>query len=188
VIGAVLAAGTIGFDNALALNLESHLPAGVSVALSGAGSALTSELAKLPGASALGGASLVPMDKAGRAIVYLLVGGTLTKPTFAVDTKRMMAEATGGAKNALNDALQKKKDELKAQALAEKAKLEAQAMQKADSVKAKAQAAVDEQKKKAEAAAEEQKQKAEAAAEEQKKKAAEGAKKEGKKVLKGLGF
>jgi hypothetical protein len=177
IVGAVLAAGAIGFDNTLDLNLESHLPAKVSGVLAGAGSALTSELSKLPGAAALGNASLVPMDKAGRAIVYFLVGGTLAKPTFAVDTKRMMAEASGGAKNALNDALQKKKDELKAQAAAEKAKLQAQAQAKADSAKAQAQAALEEQKKKAEAAAEEQK-----------KKASEEAKKQGKKVLKGLGL
>jgi hypothetical protein len=177
IVGSVLAAGAIGFDNTLALNLESHLPANVSAALAGAGSALASELSKLPGASALGGASLVPMDKAGRAIVYLLVGGTLAKPTFAVDSKRMMSEAAGGAKNALNDALQKKKDELKAQALAEKAKLEGQARAKVDSAKAQLQTAADEQKKKAEAAAEEQK-----------KKTSDEAKKQGKKVLKGIGF
>lgn len=177
IVGSLLAAGAIGFDNTLNLNMESHLPANVSGVLAGAGSALTSELSKLPGASALGGASLVPMDKAGRAIVYLLVGGTLSKPTFAVDSKRMMSEAAGGAKNALNDALQKKKDELKAQAAAERAKLEGQARAKADTAKAQIQAAADEQKKKAEAAAEEQK-----------KKASEEAKKQGKKVLKGIGF
>lgn len=176
-VGSLLAAGAIGFDNTLNLNMESHLPANVSGALAGASSALSSELSKLPGASALAGASLVPMDKAGRAIVYLLVGGTLAKPTFAVDSKRMMSEAAGGAKNALNDALQKKKDELKSQALAEKAKLEGQARAKADSAKAQVQAAADEQKKKVEAAAEEQK-----------KKASDEAKKQGKKVLKGIGF
>lgn len=177
IVGAILAAGAIGFDNTLNLNLESHLPPGASGVLAGAGSALTSELSKLPGASALGGASLVPMDKAGRAIVYFLVGGTFTKPTFAVDSKRMMAEASGGAKNALNDALQKKKDELKAQANAEKAKLEGQAKAKADSAKAQVQAAAEAEKKKAAAAAEEQK-----------KKASDQAKQQGKKVLKGLGF
>jgi uncharacterized protein involved in outer membrane biogenesis len=166
IVGSLLAAGAIGFDNTLNLNLESHLPANVSGVLAGAGSALSSELSKLPGASALGGASLVPMDKAGRAIVYLLVGGTLAKPTFAVDSKRMMSEAAGGAKNALNDALQKKKDELKAQAAAERAKLEGQARGKADSAKAQVQAAADEQKKKA----------------------SDEAKKQGKKVLKGIGF
>jgi hypothetical protein len=177
VIGAVMAAGAIGFDNTLNLNLESHLPPGASGVLAGASGALTSELSKLPGASALGNASLVPMDKAGRAIVYFLVGGTLAKPTFAVDSKRMVAEASGGAKNALNAALDKKKDELKAQAAAERAKLEAQAKARADSAKSQLQAAADEQKKKAAAAAEEQK-----------KKASDEAKKQGKKVLKGLGF
>jgi hypothetical protein len=177
IVGAILAAGAIGFDNTLDLNLESHLPPAASGLVAGAGSALTSELAKLPGAAALGNASLIPMDKAGRAIVYFLVGGTLTKPTFAVDSKRMMAEASGGAKNALNAALDKKKDELKAQAAAERAKLEGQAKARADSAKAQLQAAADEQKKKAAAAAEEQK-----------KKASDEAKKQGKKVLKGLGF
>jgi hypothetical protein len=177
IVGAVLAAGAIGFDNTLNLNLESHLPPGASGALAGASSALTSELSKLPGASALSGASLVPMDKAGRAIVYFLVGGTLAKPTFAVDSKRMVSEASGGAKNALNDALQKKKDELKAQANAEKTKLEGQAKAKADSAKAQVQAAADTEKKKAAAAAEDQK-----------KKATDQAKQQGKKALKGLGF
>ncbi len=177
IVGAVLAAGAIGFDNTLNLNLESHLPPGASGALAGASGALSSELSKLPGASALAGASLVPMDKAGRAIVYFLVGGTLAKPTFAVDSKRMVSEASGGAKNALNDALQKKKDELKAQANAEKTKLEGQAKAKADSAKAQVQAAADAEKKKAAAAAEEQK-----------KKATDQAKQQGKKVLKGIGF
>jgi hypothetical protein len=177
IVGAVMAAGAIGFDNTLNLNLESHLPPGASGALAGASGALASELSKLPGASALGGASLVPMDKAGRAIVYFLVGGTLAKPTFAVDSKRMMAEASGGAKNALNDALQKKKDELKARAEAEKAKYTGQAKAKADSAKAQV-----------EAAAETEKKKAAAAAEEQKKKATDQAKQQGKKVLKGIGF
>lgn len=177
VVGAILAAGAIGFDNTLSLNLESHLPPNASAVLAGAGSALTSELSKLPGAGALGKASLVPTDKAGRAVIYFLVGGTLARPTFAVDGKRMMSEASGGAKAALNDALQKKKDELKSQAAAEKARLEAQARAKADSAKAQAQAAL-----------EAEKQKAKAAAEEQKKKAADEAKKQGKKVLKGLGL
>ena len=177
IVGAILAAGAIGFDNSLNLNLESHLPAGASSALAGAGGALTSELSKLPGASALGGASLVPVDKAGRAIVYFLVGGTLAKPTFAVDSKRMMSEAAGGAKNALKSQLDAEKAKLQARADAEKAKLQAQAQAKADSAKAQAQAAVEAQKKKAEAAAEEQK-----------KKASEEAKKQGKKVLKGIGF
>jgi uncharacterized protein involved in outer membrane biogenesis len=166
VVGAIMAVGTIGFDNTLNLTLESHLPAGLSSTVAGASGALASEVAKLSKIPALGNASLVPMDKAGRAVVYFLVGGTLAKPSFSLDAKRMAGEATSGAKSAIGDALQKKKDELKAQANAEKEKLEAQAKARAD----------------------EEKKKVEAAAEEQKKKASEEAKKQGKKVLKGLGL
>ena len=161
-----MAAGTIGFDNTLDLTLESHLPPGLSSSLTGATGALASEVAKLSKVPALGNASLVPVDKAGRAVVYFLVGGTLAKPSFSLDAKRMASEATSGAKSAIGDALQKKKDELKAQANAEKDKLEAQAKARAD----------------------EEKKKLEAAADEQKKKASEEAKKQGKKVLKGLGL
>ncbi|HKP98420.1 MAG TPA: AsmA family protein [Fibrobacteria bacterium] len=166
VVGSILAAGAIGFDNTLDLNLESHLPAHLSAGVLGAGSALASEVAKLSKIPALGSASLVPVDKAGRAVLYFLVGGTLAKPSFSLDAKRMATEATSGAKGALTDALNKKKLELKAQAEAEKAKLEAAGR----------------------ARAEEERKKLEAAAEEQKKKTSEEAKKQGKKVLKGLGF
>lgn len=166
VVGAIMAVGTIGFDNTLNLTLENHLPAGLSSAVAGASGALASEVAKLSKIPALGSASLVPMDKSGRAVVYFLVGGTLAKPSFSLDAKRMAAEATSGAKSAIGDALQKKKDELKAQVSAEKEKLEAQAKARAD----------------------EEKKKIEAAAEEQKKKASEEAKKQGKKVLKGFGL
>jgi uncharacterized protein involved in outer membrane biogenesis len=166
VVGAIMAVGTIGFDNSLDLTLENHLPAGLSSSLAGASGALASEVAKLSKIPALGSASLVPMDKSGRAIVYFLVGGTLAKPSFSLDAKRMAGEATSGAKSALNDAFNKKKDELKAQANAEKEKLQSQAKARAD----------------------EEKKKLEAAAEEQKKKATEEAKKKGKGVLKGLGL
>jgi uncharacterized protein involved in outer membrane biogenesis len=166
VVGAIMAAGTIGFDNTLDLSLESHLPPGLSSSVAGASGALASEVAKLSKIPALGSASLVPMDKAGRAIVYFLVGGTLAKPSFSLDAKRMAGEATSGAKSAVADALNKKKDELKAQANAEKEKLEAAAKARAD----------------------EEKKKLEAAAEEQKKKAGDAAKEKGKKVLKGFGL
>ncbi|MDB5103056.1 MAG: hypothetical protein JWP91_745 [Fibrobacteres bacterium] len=166
VIGALNATGTIGFDNSLDLSLESHLPPGLSSSVAGASGALASEVAKLSKIPALGNASLVPVDKAGRAVVYFLVGGTLAKPSFALDAKRMAGEAASGAKSAVGDALKKKTDELKAQANAEKDKLEAQARARAD----------------------EEKKKIDAAAEEQKKKATEEGKKQGKKVLKGLGL
>ncbi len=166
VVGALAAVGAIGFDNTLNLSLETHLPPGLSSAVTGAGSALVSEVAKASGVPALGGASLVPVDKAGRALVYFLVGGSLTKPTFALDSKRMASEAGAGAKSALTDALNKKKDELKAKADAEKAKLEGEAK----------------------ARIEEEKKKLQEQAEAQKKKGADEAKKQGKKVLKGIGF
>ncbi|MDB5050424.1 MAG: hypothetical protein JWO30_3495 [Fibrobacteres bacterium] len=166
VVGGIMAAGAIGFDNTLDLSLESHLPPNLSSGVLGAGSALASEVAKLSQIPALGGASLVPVDKAGRAVIYFLVGGTLSKPSFTLDAKRMATEATSGAKSALSDALNKKKLELKGQADAEKAKAEAAA-----------KARIDEEKKKLDAAAEQQK-----------KKGTDEAKKQGKKVLKGLGL
>ncbi len=166
VVGGLAATGTIGFDNTLNLSLENHVPAGLSQTLTGATGALTSEVAKLTKVPALAGASLVPTDKSGRAILYFLVGGILTKPTFALDSKRMAAEAGAGAKNALADALNKKKEELKAKLDAEKAKLEGEAKARIDEEKHKAQQQVEEQKKKGTVEA----------------------KKQGKKVLKGLGF
>ena len=162
VVGSILALGAIGFDNSLDLNLETHLPAAVSAVLAGPTGALTSGLSHLPGASALAGTNVVPTDKAGRAIVYFLIGGTLAKPTYNMDAKRMAAEGMGGAKKAMDDALAKQKAELAAAAKA-----------KTDEAKAK----FDEEKKKAEVVAEEQK-----------KKATEAVKDKGKKVLKGLGF
>ncbi|MDQ3000625.1 MAG: AsmA family protein [Fibrobacterota bacterium] len=173
VVGAIIAAGSIGFDNTLALNLETHLPPKMSAAVASASGALTSEIGKLSGIPALANASLVPTDKAGRAILYFVVGGTLAKPSFSLDAKRMASEAGSGVKGALSDALNKKKAELKAAADAERAKLEAKGKAKVDEVKARL---------------DEEKQKAEAAAEAQKKKAAEEAKKKGKNVLKGIGF
>lgn len=166
VVGAIMAQGSIGFDNTLDLTLENHLNPKMSAVVAGAGSALTSQLAKLTQVPGLAGASLVPTDKQGRAILYFLVGGSLSKPGFSLDSKRMASEGTSGAKNALNDAMQKKKDELKAQAEAERAKLEGAARARAD----------------------EEKKKLEQAAGEQKKKASEEAKKQGKKVLKGIGL
>ncbi|MEO7424332.1 MAG: AsmA family protein [Fibrobacteria bacterium] len=165
-LGSVMALGSIGFDNTLDLTLENHLPPGMSSAVMGAGSAVASQVAKLSQIPALGGASLVPTDKAGRAVLYFLVGGTLAKPSFSLDAKRMASEANSGAKSALSDALNKKKLEAKAMADAERAKLEAAGKAKLDEAKSKAGAA----------------------AEEQKKKASDEAKSQGKKVLKGLGF
>jgi hypothetical protein len=159
VVGALAAVGDIGFDNSLNLSLENHLPAGLSQAVTGAGSALASEVAKLSKIPALGSASLVPVDKAGRAVVYFLVTGNLTKPSFALDSKRMASEAGAGAKNALTESLNKKKEELKAKVDAERAKVEAEARARADAEKKKLQ-----------------------------QKGSDEAKKQGKKVLKGLGF
>ncbi len=164
-IGAVAADGSVGFDNSLALNLESHLPAGASQAVVGAGNALSSEVSKMAGVPT-GNLNMVPTDKAGRAMVYFLIGGILAKPTFALDSKRMASESGKGAKSALTDVVNKKKAELQAKADAEKTKLAAEAKARADEEKKKVQAKVDEQKKAATGAAKDQ----------------------GKKVLKNLGF
>jgi uncharacterized protein involved in outer membrane biogenesis len=159
VVGALLAAGGIGFDNSLSLQLEDHLPAGLSQAVAGPGSSLTSELSKYASVPGLGKVNLVPTDKNGRAILYFLVGGALTHPTFSLDLKRMATEGAGGAKAAVEDAARKKVNEAKAAAQA-----------KADSAAAALRARADEEKKKAQ------------------KKAEEGAKQQGKKILKGLGL
>jgi hypothetical protein len=166
VIGEMLSQGAIGFDNTLALNLETHLPPGLSNAVAGAGGALASELAKVSKVPALGNVSLVPKDAKGRAVLYFLVGGLLTNPSFSLDTKRMAAEGAGGAKSVLGDAVKKKKEELQSQVNAKK-----------DSLEKVAQARADEEKKKLEQKIEEEKKKKE-----------EEAKKQGKKVLKGLGL
>jgi len=166
VVGAIAATGSVGFDNSLSLSLENHLPPGLSQAVAGAGGALTSEIAKLSQVPALGGVSLVPVDKAGRAVLYFLVGGAITKPSFALDSKRMASEAGSGAKSVLNETLNKKKEEVKARAEAEKTKLENEAKARADEEKKKLQQQADQQKQKA----------------------SDEAKKQGKKVLKGLGF
>jgi uncharacterized protein involved in outer membrane biogenesis len=175
--GALDVTGSIGFDNTLDLVVEDRLPPSLSSHVVGAGSALTSELAKTVKIPGLSNTNLVPTDKSGRAILYFLVGGTVSRPNFALDMKRMAAEGAGAAKGAMEAELRKKADELKAQAQAEKAKLEAEARARADEEKRKLQAKADEEKKKLEAQAEAEK-----------KKAAEEAKKQGKKVLKGLGL
>jgi AsmA family len=166
VVGAMAATGTLGFDNTLNLSLENHLPPGLSQAVTGAGSALVSQVAKLSNTPALAGASLVPVDKAGRAIIYFLVGGSLSKPSFGLDSKRMASEAGAGVKNALSDAFNKKKQEALTKLNAEKDKLESEAKARLELEKQKLQQQVDEQKQKG----------------------TEEAKKQGKKVLKGLGF
>ena len=166
-VGALSALGAIGFDNTLNLTIENHLPPALSSAVTGASGALTSELAKVaPKIPGISNASLVPVDKAGRAILYFLVGGTLARPSFAPDYKRMASEGVGGAKSALEAEFNKKKDELKAQVNAKKDSLEAVARARAD----------------------EEKKKLEQKADEEKKKATDEAKKKGKKVLKGLGL
>lgn len=176
-VGSLAALGHIGFDNTLNLTIENHLPAEISKQVAGASGALASELSKAVKIPGLANASLVPMDKAGRAIVYFLVGGTLARPTFALDAKRMASEGAGGAKAALEGELRKKADEVKAQLNAKKDSLEAAGRAKLDEEKAKLQAQADAEKKKLEAQAEAEK-----------KKAAEEAKKQGKKVLKGIGL
>ena len=137
-LGGAQASGKIGFDNALDLNLTQSLPPGVSKMVGGATGALTGQLAKLASVPQLANASLVPMDKSGHALLYYLVGGTLTQPTFSLDAGRMAKEGTGNAKSALEDALRQKQNELKARAEAEKQKLEAEARARIEAEKKKA--------------------------------------------------
>jgi hypothetical protein len=169
-MGTVSAKGSVGMDNTLALQIDQALPPAASKSLLGATGAATSALAKLSGISELGQAGLFPKDSQGRALLYFVVGGTLTHPDFKLDAKRMASEANAGAKSALSSMVDTKKAELKAKFDAEKAKLESQAKAKADSVK----------------------KELEAKAEAEKKKAVEGAKgkakEEAKKALKGLGL
>jgi len=165
-VGSLAALGTIGFDNVLDITLENHLPPEISKSVAGVSGALSAELAKAVKVPGLANASLVPTDKAGRAILYFAVGGTLARPTFGLDMKRMAAEGAGGAKSALAAELRKNTDAAKAQLNAKRDSLEAVARAKAD----------------------EERKKLEAQAEAEKKKAAEQAKKKGKDVLKGLGL
>jgi hypothetical protein len=163
-VGDLLAVGAVGFDNALDLNLTQALPPAVSKLVAGPAGALSGQLSKFaPGAKT----SLVPTDKSGRALLYFAVAGTLSRPSFSLDAKRMAQEGVAGsAKAVLGEALNQKKAELKAKADAEKERIQAEA-------KAKLEA---------------EKKKLEEKAEAEKKKAGEEAKKQGKKVLKNLGF
>ncbi len=159
IIGALNGQGFVGFDNTLNLNLENHLPPALSARVLGASGAVTSAAAKLTHIDALENVSLIPKDKSGRALLYFVIGGLVSKPTFALDSKRMAGEANSGVKQQLADELKKKTDELKAQSTA------------------KAKAVVDAEKEKLKAEGELQKQKA-----------TEAAKSKGKKALKSLGF
>jgi uncharacterized protein involved in outer membrane biogenesis len=172
--GAGRATGAIGFDNALDLQLTQALPPAASKVAAGAGGALLGQLQKYVPASGLAGASLFPLDKEGRALLYYKVGGTVTAPRFALDVKRMASEGAGNAaasaaKTALEAAVRKQQAELAARAQEEKAKLEAAARARYEAEKKAVQD---------KAAAESKKAQDKAAAE---------AKKKGKKILEGMG-
>jgi uncharacterized protein involved in outer membrane biogenesis len=158
--GAGRATGSIGFDNALDLQLTQALPAAASSVVAGAGNALLGQLQKFaPGAPS---GSLFPTDKQGRALLYYQVGGSVSDPTFSLDAKRMATEGAGTAAAGAARAA------LAARAAEEKARLEAAAKAKFDSEKAKLEAAAEAEKKKLQD------------------KAAEEVRKQGKKVLEGL--
>ncbi len=159
-VGAGRATGTIGFDNALNLQLTQALPKSASALVGGAGNAVLGQLRKV--APGVPDGSLVPTDQQGRALMYYTVRGTVDSPAFALDVTRMAAEGAGGA--AANAA----KAALAARAAEEKARLEAAARARVDAEKARLQEA---------AAAERKKLEDKAAAE---------AKKQGKKLLEGL--
>ncbi len=146
-VGSLQAAGKVGFDNALDMQLTQALPPGVSKLVGGASSTLTGQLAKLASVPAAN-VSLVPMDKSGHALLYFLVKGTVTQPAFSLDAPRMAREGAGSAKAALADALKQKENELKARAEAEKQKLEAEARARAEAEKKKAVNEVKKQGKK----------------------------------------
>jgi uncharacterized protein involved in outer membrane biogenesis len=157
--GSARAQGFIGLDNALNLTLTHTLPPEASKAVAGGSSAVLAQVAKVSGSKAVGG-SLLPTDASGRAMLYYLVRGEVTRPSFGLDAQRMAKEGAAGAagaaaKAALQAKLQQQQDALKAQAQAEKEKLEA-------ATKARIEA--------------------------EKKKAKEEGAKKGKKVLKDLGF
>jgi hypothetical protein len=126
-VGSLLASGSVGFDNSLDLRLEQALPAAASRLVSG---------------TRLGGLSLVPMDKSGRALLYFAVGGLLHRPTFSLDMKRMAREGAAGA-------LGRKQDEAKAKVLAEKERLEAEARAKVEAEKKRLQEQAEQEAKKA---------------------------------------
>jgi hypothetical protein len=172
--GAGRATGTVGFDNALDLDLTQALPPSASKLVAGVGGALLGVLDRLAPGAGIADASLFPTDKDGRVLFYYNVDGEVSKPRFTLDAKRMAAEgsastAAGAASKALEAAARQKAEELKARALEEKTKLEAEAKARIEAEKKRLQEAAAAEKKKLE------------------EKAAEEAKKQGKKVLEGMG-
>jgi hypothetical protein len=129
--GSARASGRVGLDNSLNLTLTHTLPVGASKTVAGGSSAVLSQLAKLSGSKAAGG-SLLPTDASGRAMVYYLVRGEVTSPSFGLDAQRMAKEGAAGT------AAASAKEALQARAQAEKEKLEAQAKTRLEAEKKKA--------------------------------------------------
>ncbi len=180
IVGQLSALGKIGFDNSLDLNLEQHLTAAQSRMVLGASSALSGAAAKATGIGAFASVSAIPKDAQGRAIVYYIVGGTLTKPKFALDGKRMAGDAGSQVKAAAMEALDREKQKLKAELDAKTRAFKNEAQAKIDAEKQKLEA----EKKKLEA----EKKKLEEKANAEKEKVQDKAKEEAKKNLKKLGF
>jgi hypothetical protein len=129
--GSARASGRVGLDNSLNLTLTHTLPVDASKTVAGGSSAVLSQLAKLSGSKAAGG-SLLPTDASGRAMVYYLVRGEVTNPSFGLDAQRMAKEGAAGT------AAASAKEALQARAQAEKEKLEAQAKARLEAEKKKA--------------------------------------------------
>jgi uncharacterized protein involved in outer membrane biogenesis len=129
--GSARATGRVGLDNSLNLTLTHTLPPDASKAVAGGSSAVLSQIAKLSGSNAAGG-SLLPTDASGRALVYYLVRGEVTSPSFGLDAQRMAKEGAAGA------AAASAKEAVQARAQAEKEKLEAQAKTRIEAEKKKA--------------------------------------------------
>jgi hypothetical protein len=200
-VGSLDLTGAIGFDTKLDLTLENHMSStlsrpilGAQKKLQGAASGAASKLGGAAGTAAgavAGSFAAVPEDKQGRAIAYYTMKGTVTDPKIGVDFKRMASEASGGAKQAAKDLLDKKKEELKAKAKAELDKQKANVLKKKKELEDAGKAKLDAEKAKLEAkkkAAEEKKKAAEAEAAKKKEEAKKKTKDEAKKKLKKIGF
>ncbi len=179
--GAMKAEGTVGFDNVLDLRVAQTLPPAASRLVLDAGGALMDQLSRLTGAPGLAGASLVPVDRDGNAILYFLVDGEVSSPRFALDASRMAREgAAGAARGAVDAAAQRARAEAEARARQERDRLEAEARERLDA----------ERKRLEEAAAAERRRLEEAAEAERKRleeQAAEEAKRQTERLLRGIG-
>jgi hypothetical protein len=114
-----------------------------------------------------------------KALVSILIKGTVTKPIVSLGTKEMVAGAVDALKNKAKDVINQKKTEVMDKANAEKDRLKKEADDKVNAERAKLQAEADKAKAEAEA-------KVKAASDKAKKDAEDQLKNNAKDKLKGI--